>query len=302
MKVLIADPTSQEAISYLKENSIIVSYQPEVSPSDLISQISDYEGLMVRSRTKVTKEVIEHSEKLKVVARIGSGYDNIDLHSCHEKNIAVVNAPDANSQAVAEMTIGLVIAFLRDFPKVIDSMKNGLWIKNEMWGSEISGKTVGIIGYGHVGKRVAKIMESFGANVLINSKSYQTSTLDEIFAKSDIVTLHLSLNAGTKGCITKELIAQMKQSAILVNLARAELVDEKALFEMLKTNKIRGAILDVYWQEPLTSDSKWRKLDNVILTPHIGAATHEALKRASFTVAEDIVSVLKGEKPQNPVI
>lgn len=301
MKVLVADPTNQEAISYFKDNSVEVSYQPQISPTDLTSHISDYDALMVRSRTKVTKDVITKGKNLKVVARIGSGYDNIDVQSCREKNITVVNAPDANSSAVAEIAAGLIISYLRNLPRTITSMKEGLWIKNEIWGEEICGKTVGVVGYGHVGKKVANILQAFGANVLINSRNFHNSSLREIFSRSDIVTIHLSLNDETRGCITQSLLSEMKQTALFVNLARAQLVDEEALYETLKQKKIKGAVLDVFWQEPLPSDSKWRKLDNVILTPHIGAATYEAHKKASLTAAMDVVRVLKGKKPVNSI-
>lgn len=301
MKVLVADPTNQKAISYIKDNSVEVSYQPQISPSQLTSQISNYDALMVRSRTKVTKDIIEKGKNLKVVARIGSGYDNIDVQSCREKNITVVNAPDANSAAVAEVEVGLIISYLRNLPKTITSMKEGLWLKNESWGEEINGKTVGILGYGHVGKKVANIMQAFGANVLIHSRNFQTASLREIFSRSDIVTIHLSLNDETRGCITQSLLSEMKQTALFVNLARAQLVDEGFLYKTLKQKKIKGAVLDVFWQEPLPADSRWRELDNVILTPHIGAATYEAHKKASLTVAMDVVRVLKEEKPVNSI-
>ncbi len=296
MLTLIADPCDENAISYLRENHIDVLLKPAISPLELLKEIPKVDALLVRSRTKVTKEVIEKGVNLKVVARVGSGFDNIDIKVCREKGITVVNAPDANSQAVAELTVGLIISYLRELPRVFISMKEGKWIKNEIWGGELNGKTVGILGYGHVGKRVAKLLEAFGSNILIYDRSQQTATLREIFQKSDIVTLHLSLNSQTKGSITSELLSEMKRQAILVNLARGELVDEEALYEVLSQKKIKGAILDVYWSEPLPADSKWRQLDNVLLTPHIGAATKEALKRASLTVAEDVVRVLKGKK------
>ena len=302
MKVLIADRLDEKALYLFEEKNIAVDYKPEITPEALLAIIPSYDALIVRSRTKVTKEIIGKGSTLKVIGRAGSGVDNIDVKTAQEKNIIVVNTPDANAQAAAELTTCLITAYIRDLPKAFNSMKGGLWIKNDLWGSEIFGKTVGILGYGHVGKKVAKIMESLGAKVLIHSRSYQTTTLHDIFASADIVTIHLSLNNETKGCITKELLLQMKQTAILVNISRGELVDEEALYEILKNKKIKGAILDVFWQEPLPPDSKWRKLDNAMLTPHIGASTHEALERASLTVAEDIVNVLKGGKPQNPVL
>ncbi|MBI4991112.1 hydroxyacid dehydrogenase [Candidatus Gottesmanbacteria bacterium] len=301
MLTLIADPCDEDAISFLRDNNIDILLKPAISPSLLLAEISKADALMVRSRTKVTKEVIEKGKNLKVVGRIGSGFDNIDVKTCREKGITIVNAPDANSQAVAELTVGLMIAYLRQLPRAITSMKESLWIKNEIWGQELSGKTIGILGYGHVGKRVEKILGAFGAKILIHSHKYQTATLREIFQKSDIITLHLSLNEKTRGCINKRLLSEMKSDSILVNLARGELIDEDALYETLSKKKIAGAILDVYWQEPLPPDSPWRKLNNVLLTPHIGAATKEALEKASITVAEDVVRVLKGEKPKNQV-
>lgn len=301
MKVLISDPIAHEALEYLETKGVQYTYQPDTSADNLKDIISYYEALLVRSRTKVNRQIIESGKNLRVVARIGSGYDNIDIIACRQKNIVVVNAPDANSISVGELTVGLILSYLRDINRCVISMREGNWIKNEIWGEEIFGKTVGILGYGHVGKKVAKIFEALGANVLIQSRNYQTATYQEVFHKSDIVTIHLSLNSETKGCVSKWLIDKMKPSAILMNLSRGEIVDERALYNALLSNKIRGAILDVFWQEPLPSDSRWRKLPNVILTPHIGAATNEALRRASMTVSADVVRVLKGQKPENEV-
>lgn len=302
MRLLISDPMDEAARAYLKDYGIVFDYKPKISKDELLSSISSYDGLLVRSRTKVTKDVISKVNKLKIIGRIGSGYDNIDIISCKDRKIIVVNSPDANSVAVAEMTVGLIIAMLRDILKACESMEKGLWIKNEIWGHEIAGKTVGILGYGYVGTKVEKIFFAMGANVLVYSRSYKTASIREIFSKSDIITIHLSLSPDTKGLVNRKLLSLMKPDAILVNIARGALIDEEALYDVLKNKKIRGAILDVYWEEPLPADSRWRKLPNVILTPHIGAATVEALSKASLFVAKDIVRFLKGEKLENRVV
>lgn len=302
MKILIADPADARAKDLFRQNSIEFDDRPDISALELLNTISSYDGLMVRSRTKVTREVLLAGNILKAVGRIGSGFDNIDVEVCRRKGIAVVNAPDANSIAVAELTVGLMIASLRKLPLAFESMKAGLWIKDELWGAELHGKTVGIVGYGYVGSKVDRLVSAFGATTLIYSRSQQTATLPEIFERSDIVTVHLGLNESTKGIVNSDLLGLLKPGAILVNISRGQILDEQALLAILTGKKIRGAVLDVYTQEPLAADSLFRKLDNVILTPHIGAATVEALSRASMTVAEDIISVLQGRKPKYRVV
>lgn len=301
MKILIADPTDAVARERLKENNFDFDYIPDITPDDLLSRIGAYEGLLVRSRTKVTQSVIGKATKLKVVARIGSGFDNIDIASCKEKKITVVNAPDANSMAVAELTVCLMIAALRQIPRAIESMRKGEWLKNELWGHELGSQTIGIIGYGYVGTKVDRLVSAFGAKTLIYSRSYQTATLGEIFEKSDIVSVHLALTPETKGLIGRKLFELMKPSAIFINISRGQITDEESLFGMLEGKKIACGILDVFPIEPLSPDSKWRKLPNVILTPHIGAATREALAKASMTVVEDTMAVLGGKKPKYKV-
>jgi len=301
MKVLISDKISESSFSFLKENNIDFDYRPEISPPELLSVITNYQALVVRSRTKVSKEVIAAGEKLKVIGRVGSGVDNIDIGAAAKRLIIVVNAPDANSQAVAELTLGLMLALLRKLPQAFSSMKDGLWLKKELVGNELAEKTVGIIGYGRIGQKVERLVSSFGAYILVNSRSYQTVSLSELFEKSDIVSLHLALTPETKGFIGKQLLDILKPTAYFINASRGEIVDEEALYAILSQKKIAGAALDVFWQEPLGFDSPWRKLDNVILTPHIGASTQEALRRASLTVMGDIVRVLKGQKPKYQV-
>lgn len=298
MNILIADPVDESALEYFTNHHIAFDYKPTIKPESLLEEIPRFDALLVRSRTKVTKEIINNGSNLKVIARIGSGYDNIDIEICREKKIIVVNAPDANSIAVAELTVGFMISLLRDFPKAFSSMKEGLWLKDEFWGGELNGRTVGIVGYGYVGKHVKKIVQAFGAKTRIYSKNHQTCSLPELLQQSDIVTIHLSFNMETKNMISESLLSTMKPMAYFLNLSRGPVVDEEALFTVLTEKKIAGAALDVFWEEPLSGDSRWRKLENVILTPHIGAATKEALKRASMSVAQDVVKVFNGEEPK----
>lgn len=302
MKVLISDKISESSLQLLKDGNIQFDYLPEITPQELLLTIKNYEALIVRSRTKVSREIINAGNNLKVMGRVGSGVDNIDLEAAKEKKIVVVNAPDANSQAVAELVLGLMLSLLRKIPSADFSMKKGLWLKKELAGRELAGKTVGIVGYGHIGKKLEKIVTAFGAKVLIHSRSFQTSSLEELFEKSDIITLHLALTKETKNLINKELLEKMKLTAYLINAARAAIIDEDDLFEILTKKKIAGCALDVFWQEPLDPESRWRKLDNIILMPHLGASTREALIKGSLTVVKDIVRVLKGEKPENIVV
>jgi D-3-phosphoglycerate dehydrogenase / 2-oxoglutarate reductase len=296
MNILISDPCEKEAIDYLKSQGLSIIYKPDIKAKDLGNEVRDIGGWMVRSRTLVTADLIKKAPNLKVVGRIGSGYDNIDVDYCRSKNITVVNAPDANSEAVAELTVALIISLLRQLPRAYKSMDKGEWLKDDLWGHELSGLTVGIVGHGYVGTKVEKIVSTIGANVQVFSRRLKTCTLEDLFTSSDIISLHISLTPETKGLIGLRLLNLMKPTAYIINISRGKVVDEDALFTVLKNNKIAGAALDVFHDEPLPVLSRWRNLPNVIITPHIGAATREALKKASVTVAEDIFRVLKNGK------
>lgn len=302
MRVLICDPISERALEFLSKNNIDISYKPQISVKELISEIYDFDAIMVRSRTKVTIEVIRKGKKLKTIARIGSGFDNIDINECRKHNIVILNAPEANSQSVAELTITLIISLLRKVELGFVSMKKGLWLKNEIWGHELFGKTVGVFGYGFVGQKVAELLKAFSCKLLIYSLNYKNCDLTELFSNSDIVTIHLTLNNSTKGIIDINLLSKMKKNAYLVNISRGEIINEEDLYDLLKNEKIAGAALDVFWNEPLPKDSKWRKLPNVVLTPHLGAATVDALDRAGMIVAEDIVRIKNSENPKYKVL
>lgn len=292
-KILIADKVDKSVVDQTKnQNKISFDYQPEIAPEELIKAIPHYEGLIVRSRTKVTADVIDSSHNLKVIARVGSGLDNINLPEAKKRKIIVLNSPESNSESVMELTVGLTISLLRKLPTAFESMPKGLWIKKELKGGEIEGKKVGVIGFGHIGKKVVKIFTAFGAHVDYYSRTEKTNSLKYIFKHSDIITVHLPLNNDTKNLINRDLLSLMKPTSYFINTSRGGVVEEKILLKLLQDKKIAGAGLDVFWQEPLPPTSIWRKLSNVILTPHIAASTSEALKKGTQTVIDEITKIL----------
>lgn len=302
MRILITDKFDDEARFFLEKKKFSVDYKPEITPLELLEEIENYEGLIVRSRTKVSKEIIERAKKLKIIARAGSGTDNIDKIKSQEKGIAVINAPGANAQAVAELTLGLILSLIRKIPQADASLHEGRWIKKDLLGSEIYNKTVGVIGFGHVGKKVTALARAFGANVLVVGSHDEDEKLAELLKKSDIVSLHVRLNERTRGFINKEKLTLMKKTAYLINCSRGEVIVEDDLFAVLKEKRIAGAALDVFWQEPLSPQSKWRELPNVILTPHIAGQTKEAAKKSCMMVVADMVKFLQGKVINSRVI
>ncbi len=302
-KVLICDLIDKEGIELLRRSGFEVALKPEISYEDLKSLVSDYQVLIVRSRTKVTKEIIDAGRNLKIIARAGSGVDNIDVEYAEKKGIKVVCASESVTTSVAELTIGLMISLARHISKADRAMKEGKWIKDKMEGWELQGKTVGIIGFGRIGQKVAKIAKALGMKIIVcELNSPPESLLKDLDAKvlplkdllkiSDIITLHVPLTQQTYHLIGEKEIQEMKNGAYIVNTSRGSIIDEKALFEALKTGKIAGAAVDVYEKEP-PEDYSFIKLPNVVCTPHIGAQTVEAQRNASLAVATKIVEILK---------
>ena len=290
--ILITDKIDKSIIGQIKNPRFSFDYKPEIAPQDLIKIISNYQGLIVRSLTKVTQEIIDKGHNLRVIGRVGSGLDNIEIKEAKKRKIVIVNSPESNSEAVAELTLALILSLLRKLSLAYSSMNNGLWLKKDLKGEELEGKKVGVVGFGHIGKKVAKILTAFGAKVDYYSRTKKTNSLKYIFKHSDIITVHLPLTNETKNFINSKLLSLMKPAGFLVNTSRGGVVEEKILFKMLQEKKISGAALDVFWQEPLPPDSPWRKLSNVILTPHIAASTGEALKKGTETVVNDIIKIL----------
>jgi len=301
LKVLVCDPVSTKCLELLKAVGLEVSYQPKISVEDLIKQIPEYDAVIVRSRTKITSSVIEAGKKLKVIGRAGIGVDNIDVEAASKKNIVVVNTPESSTQAVAELTIGLMLSLARKIPLGDRGIKEGRWLKNELMGIELRGKTLGIIGLGRIGSRVGALAKAFGMKIIVNDiaklpeqliKSLEAEVvdLDTLLSRSDFVTLHVPLTPQTKHLINRERLAKMKRGAYLINTSRGGVVDEEALYEALKEGQLAGAALDVFEHEPPTSEVV--KLPNVICTPHIGAQTIEAQDAAGEMLAEKVIKAL----------
>lgn len=302
MRILISDKLHPDALEFLQKKKADLLYLPEITPPELLQKIGDVEALIVRSRTKVTNEVIEKGKSLKIIARAGSGTDNIEKASAQTKGVAVINAPGANAQAVAELTIGLMLSLLRQIPYANKSMHEGQWLKKELMGEEIYNKTVGIIGFGHVGKKVTALVRAFGANTVVVGSHDEEEKLISLLKTSDIVTLHVRLNDKTRGLINTDRLALMKPTAYFINNCRGEVIVENDLYDALVNKKIAGAALDVFWKEPLAGDNRWMKLDNCILTPHISGQTTEASRKACMMAAGDVVKFLQGKVINSRVI
>ncbi len=304
MKVLVAAPLHEKAIEVLKEAGFDVVYEEYPDEEKLVELVKDADAIIVRSKPKVTRRVIESAPKLKVIARAGVGLDNIDLEAAKERGIKVVNSPAASSRSVAELAIALVFNVARKIAFADRKMREGIWAKKQCVGIELEGKTLGIIGFGRIGYQIAKIAKALGMKVLLYDPYPNEERAKEVGGKfvdletllreSDVVTLHVPLVEATYHMINEERLKLMKKTAILINAARGAVVDTKALVKALEEGWIAGAGLDVYEEEPLPKDHPLTKLDNVVLTPHIGASTVEAQMRAGVQVAEQIVEILKG--------
>ncbi|WP_297498971.1 hydroxyacid dehydrogenase [Thermococcus sp.] len=304
MKVLVAAPVHEKAVEVLKNAGFEVVYREYPDEDRLVELVRDVDAIIVRSKPKVTRRVIKSAPRLKVIARAGVGLDNIDLDAAKERGIKVVNSPGASSRSVAELAFGLLFAVARKIAFADRKMREGIWAKKQAMGVELEGKTIGVVGFGRIGYQVAKIANAFGMKVLLydpypkeeRAKEVGGSfaSLEDLLRESDVVTLHVPLVEATYHMINEERLKLMKPTAILINAARGAVVDTKALVKALQEGWIAGAGLDVYEEEPLPKDHPLTKLDNVVLTPHIGASTVEAQMRAGVQVAEQIVEILKG--------
>ncbi len=304
MKVLVAAPLHERAISVLKKAGFEVVYEEYPDEETLVELVKDVDAIIVRSKPKVTRRVIESAPKLKVIARAGVGLDNIDLDAAKERGIKVVNSPAASSRSVAELATALIFNVARKIAFADRKMREGIWAKKQCVGIELEGKTLGIVGFGRIGYQIAKIAKALGMKVLLYDPYPNEERAKEVGGKfvdletllreSDVVTLHVPLVEATYHMINEERLKLMKKTAILINAARGAVVDTNALVKALQEGWIAGAGLDVYEEEPLPKNHPLTKLDNVVLTPHIGASTVEAQMRAGVQVAEQIVEILKG--------
>jgi len=308
MKILITDKMAEEAIQLLKDAGHDVTFD-EMDADKLLNEIPDYDALMVRGRTKVREEIVNAGAKgrLKVIGRAGIGVDNVDIETAAKQSIPVVNAPTGATGSVAELAIAHMLSLSRHIAKADATMKRGEWAKKQLKGNELHGKTLGLIGCGNIGKLTAKYAQVFsmlviGYDPFISKEDMQKAgikkmeDLDELIQSADFISLHLPHIPKTHYIVDEKMLAKMKPSAYLINCARGGTVDEKALYNALKSGTIAGAGLDVFEEEP-PKNSPLLNLDNVVLTPHIGASTKEGQIRAGTICAEQIIKALRGEEP-----
>ena len=299
MKVLICDATDPNALRLIEEAGIEVVNQPDITPEELLEVIPDYPCMVVRSRTKVTKAVLDAGTSLKSVVRAGVGLDNIDVAYAQEKGVKVLNTPSASTQSVAELTIAYLMALARNIPLMAASMKAGKWEKKSFVGSEVFGKTLGLIGSGRIGSAVAERAIALGMSV-VAFDPYVTELpnitllkLDELLAKADYISLHVPHTDETHNILDAAAFDKVKSGVRIINCGRGGTIDEDALYQAIQDGKVAGAALDVFAEEPL-SDRKLFSLDQVIGSPHIGAGTKEAKARVGEVAAQKVIETLKG--------
>jgi len=303
MKVLIADPIAQEGIDILSKHAQ-VDIKPKLKEEELAAIIGDYEVLVVRSQTQVTAKVIAAGQKLHLIARAGTGIDNIDVEAATQRGILVVNAPTANTISAAEHTIALLLASARNIPQANAVLKSGVWARSDFLGSEVRDKTLGIIGLGKIGSEVARRahgleMKLIGHDPFISVEharnlNVELAPLEQLFKESDFITLHIPLTKSTKKLIGAKELALVKPNVRIINCSRGGLIDEEALAQAVKEKRVAGAAIDVFATEP-TTESVLFACDNIIVTPHLGASTTEAQATAARDVATQIVDVIKGQ-------
>ncbi len=310
MKVLVADNVAQEGITILEKAGIEVEIRGKVPVEKLVEMIPDFDGVIVRSGTKVTRAVIERGEKLKIIGRAGVGVDNIDVEAATEKGVIVVNAPDGNTMAATEHTLALMLSLARNIPQADALLKSGVWEKKAFIGVELRNKCLGVLGLGRIGSGVARRAAALEMDVVvydpyISEEQAQKigatlGTLEEVYAKADFLTIHMPITKETRNLLDAEAFAKMKDGVRIVNCARGGIIDEEALYQAMVKGKVAGAALDVFAQEPCTEHPLFT-LKNFIGTPHLGASTREAQISVAVDVAEEIISGLKGDLVKNAV-
>lgn len=302
-KVLLTDGLEENGKEILRAKAQ-VSDQPGITADDLLKLAGEYDAIIVRGRTKVIPAVFDAAPGLKVVGRAGVGVDNIDLAAAKSHNVIVVNSPLATTLAVAELAIGLMFAVSREIPRADSAMKNAKWLKKELEGVELNGKTLGVIGFGRIGTATAKRAEAMGMKIIaydpklnaeeIRARGGDPVTIDELFAKSDFITLHVPLTNDTRGIINAAAFTKMKDGVRLICAARGGVVDETALLDALNSGKVAAAGLDVFATEP-PGESALAAHPRVVATPHIGAQTVEAQARAAADIATEVLAALNGD-------
>ena len=303
-KVLVSDPIDQAGVDILSQVAQ-VDQRPGLSPEELVSVIGDYDGLMIRSGTQVTAEVIAAASKLKIIGRAGVGVDNVDVPAATQRGVLVVNSPEGNTIAAAEHALAMMLSLSRHVPQAHAGMRVGKWDRKKYVGNELYKKTLGVVGLGKIGSHVARVARAMGMEVIAydpfiaadraQQMQVRLTELDELFRTADYVTLHIPRTKDTENLVNAELLRTMKPTARIVNCARGGVVDEAAIAEAINSGVIAGAGLDVYASEPLAEDSPLRAVERgLVLTPHLGASTEEAQENVAIDVAEQIRDVLLG--------
>ena len=306
MRVLVREPIAEAGIELLRER-----FDVDVdSNGDLAGRIGDYDAIVIRSATKLTADLIECADRLKVIGRAGVGVDNVDVEAATRRGIVVANAPESTVTSAAEHTVGLLVALARNIPQAHAALKQGRWERSAWGGVELEGKTLGVLGCGRIGQQVARRALGLGMRVVaydpfVAKERFRelgierVETPDEVLAVAEFLTLHLPLTSETRGFLDREAIAKLPEGARVINAARGELVDEEALIEALRSGKLAAAAVDVYAEEPYAGPLL--ELDNVVATPHLAASTEEAQDRAGVIVAEQVVAALEGGLVTNAV-
>ncbi len=296
MKVIICDPLSASAVEKMRAAGLDVDVRDTITPEDLLTAIADYDAMVVRSRTKVRKPVLEAAKKLSLVVRGGVGVDNIDVAEAEARGVKVMNTPAASTSSVAELTIAYLFALARPIVQATASMRAGQWEKKKFDGIELSGKTLGIVGLGRIGMAVGERAHALGMKVIgfdsypVPEKPYLTKvSLDEVWAQADFISLHIPLTESSHHMIGSDVFAKMKTGVRIVDCARGGVIDEDALAQAISSGKVAGAALDVFENEPPTGTHLF-ELDQVLGSPHVGANTKEATARIGGEVADILIA------------
>ena len=309
-KILVSDEISREGLDILSQ-AVEVTYEPQISPSELIEVIPQYDALLVRSRTKVTAEVIAAGKRLQAVGRAGVGVDNIDLVAATEAGVLVINSPEGNTASAAEHTLALMFSLSRQIPAADQSMKAGEWKRSHFMGTELFNKTLGVIGLGKIGSRVAQAAQAIGMKVIVHDPLISSEraaklnmtcvTLDELWQRADYITIHTPKTRETSNLINETVLSKVKTGVRIINTARGGIIDEAALAQAITDGRVAGAALDVYGAEPPAGSPLLALGGKVVLTPHLGASTVEAQYNVAIDLAEQLTELLTGGMARSPV-
>ena len=303
-EALVCDEVDASLARILESNGMTVAYEPSITAGRLLEVAGRFDAIVVRSRTKVTADIVSRAERCRVIARVGVGLDNIDVGAAEARGIRVVNAAEAATTAVAELVLALMLSMARQVPRADAGMRGGDWLKSEIRGTELRGKYLGIVGLGNIGRRLGRLARALNMNIIghdvvpidaefARDVGLMKADLDTLLRSSDYVSLHVPLLDSTRHMIGAEKLALMKPTARLINTSRGGIVDEDALYDALESGRLAGAALDVFESEP-AAGHRLSRLDGTVLTPHVGAMTAEAQALAANVAAEKIIQVLRG--------